>query len=105
MDAEPLPASAPGRSPEARGGLSAMGDILPFSPIEDAVAAFARGEIIVVVDDPGRENEGDFVMAAEWITPDAVNFMVTHGRGLLCLALSGERVEALNLAPMVTDVE
>jgi 3,4-dihydroxy 2-butanone 4-phosphate synthase/GTP cyclohydrolase II len=88
-----------------RGGLAAMGGILAFSPIDEAIDAFARGEILVVVDDPGRENEGDFVMAAEWVTPDAVNFMVTHGRGLLCLSMTGDRVDALDLSQMVPSNE
>jgi 3,4-dihydroxy 2-butanone 4-phosphate synthase/GTP cyclohydrolase II len=72
----------------------------PFSSIEDALAAFARGEILVVMDDPARENEGDFVVAAEWATPDIVNFMITHGRGLLCLALRPEVADALELPLM-----
>lgn len=105
MEGNRMPKGSPAAPPEGRGRLSAMGDILAFSPIEDAIAAFARGEILVVVDDPGRENEGDFMMAGEWITPDAVNFMVTHGRGLLCVALTGERVESLNLRPMVAEPE
>jgi 3,4-dihydroxy 2-butanone 4-phosphate synthase/GTP cyclohydrolase II len=68
--------------------------------IEDAIAAIGRGEIVVVVDDPDRENEGDFVMAAEKVTPQAVNFMITHGRGLLCVPLTGLRCDALELRPM-----
>jgi 3,4-dihydroxy 2-butanone 4-phosphate synthase/GTP cyclohydrolase II len=71
--------------------------------IEDAIAAIARGEIVIVVDDPGRENEGDFVMAAERATPDHVNFMVTHGRGLLCMPITSERADALGLRPMVPE--
>jgi 3,4-dihydroxy-2-butanone 4-phosphate synthase len=86
-------------------GGSSSDELPRFSPIEDAIAAFARGEILVVVDDPGRENEGDFIMAAEWVTPDAVNFMITHGRGLLCMSMTGERIDALNLAPMVPSTE
>jgi 3,4-dihydroxy 2-butanone 4-phosphate synthase / GTP cyclohydrolase II len=57
--------------------------------------------MIVVVDDEDRENEGDLTMAAEMITPEAVNFMATHGRGLICLAMTGERLDELQLAPMV----
>jgi 3,4-dihydroxy 2-butanone 4-phosphate synthase/GTP cyclohydrolase II len=71
-----------------------------FSTIEDALAAIGRGEIVIVVDDPDRENEGDFVMGADWVTPEAVNFMVTHGRGLLCLPLDPGRVDHLGLKPM-----
>jgi 3,4-dihydroxy 2-butanone 4-phosphate synthase / GTP cyclohydrolase II len=75
----------------------------PFSSIEDAIAAIRAGEIVIVVDDPDRENEGDFVMAAERITPEAVNFMITHGRGLLCLPMSEERAERLGLRMMVSE--
>jgi 3,4-dihydroxy 2-butanone 4-phosphate synthase/GTP cyclohydrolase II len=76
-----------------------------FATIEHAIEAIARGEIVIVVDAPNRENEGDFVMAAEKVTPDAVNFMVTHGRGLLCLPMSGERLDALKLRAMVPENE
>ena len=75
----------------------------PFSAIEDAVEAIRRGEIVIVVDDPDRENEGDFIMAAEKITPEAVNFMVTHGRGLLCLPVSEDRAARLGFRPMIDD--
>ena len=59
--------------------------------------------MIVVVDDEDRENEGDLTMAAELVTPEAINFMATHGRGLICLAMTGERLDELELAPMVPD--
>src|SRR2546427_11764956 len=74
-----------------------------FSSIEEAVAAIRRGDIVIVVDDPDRENEGDFVMAAECVTPEAVNFMVTHGRGLLCLPMTDERADLLGFRPMVAE--
>jgi 3,4-dihydroxy 2-butanone 4-phosphate synthase/GTP cyclohydrolase II len=77
----------------------------PFASIDDAVAAIARGEIVIVVDAPDRENEGDFVMAADKVTPEAVNFMITHGRGLLCMPMSGERLDALKLRAMVPENE
>ncbi len=73
----------------------------PFARIQDAIDAIRRGEIVIVVDDPDRENEGDFVMAAEMVTPDAINFMVTHGRGLVCLPITGRRAADLGLRPMV----
>jgi 3,4-dihydroxy 2-butanone 4-phosphate synthase/GTP cyclohydrolase II len=76
-----------------------------FASIDDAVAAIARGEIVIVVDAPDRENEGDFVMAADRVTPDAVNFMVTHGRGLLCMPMTGERLDTLKLRAMVPENE
>ena len=75
----------------------------PTSSVEDALAAIRRGEIVIVADDPGRENEGDFVMAAERVTPDAINFMVTHGRGIVCLPVTRERAGELGFAPMVPD--
>jgi len=74
-----------------------------FSTIEEAVDAISRGEIIIVVDAEDRENEGDFICAAEKITPEAVNFMITHGRGQLCMPILPEVTERLRLAPMVED--
>ena len=75
---------------------------MPFDPIEEALAAIGRGEMVVVTDDARRENEGDLLVAAEKATPAAINFMAKHGRGLICVALERERLEALNLAPMAT---
>lgn len=72
-----------------------------FSTIEAAIEAIARGEIIIVVDAEDRENEGDFICAAEKVTPEVVNFMITHGRGQLCLSILPEVSERLKLAPMV----
>jgi len=68
-----------------------------FTPIRDAVAELQAGRMIVIVDDEDRENEGDILIAAEKITPEAINFMATHARGLICLALTGERADALEL--------
>src|SRR5262245_13959136 len=79
------------------------GEQVPFASIEDALAELKAGRIIVVVDDGDRENEGDLVIAADMITPDAINFMATHGRGLICLAMTGERIDELEFAPMVAD--
>jgi 3,4-dihydroxy 2-butanone 4-phosphate synthase/GTP cyclohydrolase II len=73
----------------------------PFAPIERAVADLRAGRFVVVVDDEDRENEGDLVLAAEKATPEAINFMVREGRGLVCLALTGARCDALELPPMV----
>ncbi len=72
-----------------------------FSTIETAIDAFARGEILVVVDAEDRENEGDFVCAAETVTPEIVNFMITHGRGQLCMPILPAVCERLQLNPMV----
>ena len=74
-----------------------------FNSIEDAIKAIARGEIIVVVDDEDRENEGDLICAAEAATPEIINFMAKYGRGLICLPLDAETVERLNLPLMVSN--
>lgn len=73
----------------------------PFATIKEAIEEIRAGRIIIVVDDEDRENEGDFVMAAAKVTPDAVNFMITNGRGLVCVPLSAERVDELGIPPMV----
>jgi 3,4-dihydroxy 2-butanone 4-phosphate synthase/GTP cyclohydrolase II len=73
----------------------------PFAPIEDAVAAIHDGRMIIVVDDEDRENEGDLTIAAEKVTPEAINFMATHGRGLICMPLTEERLDELDLPLMV----
>src|SRR6185369_7763905 len=74
---------------------------MPFATIPEALDDFRAGRILVVVDDEDRENEGDLTMAAECITPEAINFMATHGRGLIFLALTPERCDALHL-PLVS---
>src|SRR5690348_12754800 len=74
-----------------------------FADIPTAIEEIQAGRMIVVVDDEDRENEGDLTMAAEMITPEAVNFMAMHGRGLICLAMTGERLDELDLAPMTAD--
>src|ERR1700761_4417132 len=71
-----------------------------FASISEAVADFRQGKILVVVDDEDRENEGDLTIAAEKITPEAINFMATRGRGLICLALDAEICKRLDLQPM-----
>ncbi len=72
-----------------------------FDSIPDAIAALKSGEAIIVVDDEDRENEGDLVCAAEFVTPRMVNFMATQARGLICLAMTGDCLDQLNLPPMV----
>ena len=74
-----------------------------FSSIQDAIDAISRGELVIVVDAEDRENEGDFVCAAERISPELVNFMITHGRGLPCVSLLPDTCRQLNLSPMVDD--
>jgi 3,4-dihydroxy 2-butanone 4-phosphate synthase / GTP cyclohydrolase II len=74
----------------------------PFARIEDAIAAIQSGKMVIVVDDEDRENEGDLTIAAEKITPDAVNFMARYARGLVCLAMTPERLDALEIPLMVS---
>ena len=72
-----------------------------FATIEAAIEAIRKGEMIIVVDDEDRENEGDLTLAAEKVTPEVVNFMAMHGRGLICLAMTAERLAELDLSQMV----
>ncbi len=75
---------------------------MPFSSVEDAIEAVGRGEIVVVVDDEDRENEGDLIMAADAVTPEKIAFFLAHTSGLICVPLTPERVEHLDLPLMVT---
>ena len=72
----------------------------PFATVEEAIEDIREGRLIVVVDDPDRENEGDLVVAAQFATPETINFMATHARGLVCLCLTEERADHLGLRPM-----
>ncbi len=74
-----------------------------FDSIEEAVEEIRRGRMVILVDDEDRENEGDLVLAAEKVTPEVINFMARYGRGLICLTLTAERVEELQLPPMATE--
>jgi 3,4-dihydroxy 2-butanone 4-phosphate synthase/GTP cyclohydrolase II len=76
---------------------------MAVSRIEDLIEDIRQGKMIILVDDEDRENEGDLTMAAEMVTPEAVNFMATHGRGLICLSMEPEKVDQLGLPPMVRD--
>jgi 3,4-dihydroxy 2-butanone 4-phosphate synthase/GTP cyclohydrolase II len=76
---------------------------MPFASIEEAVADIRDGRMIIIVDDEDRENEGDLVCAAEKITPEIINFMAVHGRGLICLPLTEERCDFLQLAPQTAE--
>ena len=78
-------------------------DEFEFASIESALHELRAGRMIVVVDDEDRENEGDLTMAAEMITPEAISFMANHGKGLICLAMTGERLDELELAPMAPE--
>ena len=72
-----------------------------ISPIEEVIKDFKEGKFVIVVDDEKRENEGDFVIAAEKVTPESINFMAKYGRGLICLAITPERLDELKIEPMV----
>src|SRR5512143_1180045 len=76
---------------------------MPLSKIEGAIADIRAGRMVILVDDEDRENEGDLTLAAEFITPEAINFMARHGRGLICLSITEEKAQALRLPPMVHD--
>ncbi|MGH8188441.1 MAG: 3,4-dihydroxy-2-butanone-4-phosphate synthase, partial [Steroidobacteraceae bacterium] len=73
----------------------------PFAPIEDAVEAIREGRMIIVVDDEDRENEGDLTIAADKVTPEAINFMARQGRGLICMPMTGDRLDQLEIPLMV----
>jgi 3,4-dihydroxy 2-butanone 4-phosphate synthase/GTP cyclohydrolase II len=75
----------------------------PFATVEEAILEIRRGRILIVVDDEDRENEGDLVLAADHATPEAVNFMAKHGRGLICVPLTADRLEELQIPMMVTN--
>ena len=74
---------------------------MSLAPIEDVVRRIRRGEMVLVVDDEDRENEGDLTMAASWVTPEAINFMLSRARGLVCMPAAPEVLDALKLGPMV----
>ena len=73
---------------------------MKFNTIEEIIRDTKKGKMVIVIDDESRENEGDLVMTAPFATPEAINFMAKHGRGLICAALEGERMDKLNLHPM-----
>ena len=74
---------------------------MKFNTIEEAIADIKQGKVVIVIDDENRENEGDFVAAAEMATPEMVNFMATHGRGLICTPIIEQRCEELELELMI----
>jgi 3,4-dihydroxy-2-butanone 4-phosphate synthase/GTP cyclohydrolase II len=97
----PLSARDLGRRSGCAGALTSEQSC--FANIEVAIRELRAGRMIVVVDDEDRENEGDLLVAAEMITPEGINFMATHGRGLICLAMTGERLDQLELGPMASE--
>src|SRR2546423_1664410 len=80
--------------------VSALKEVTPFATVEEAIEDIRQGRFVVVVDAADRENEGDLTIAAQFATPEAINFMATHGRGLICLCLTEERCDELGLRPM-----
>src|SRR3712207_248085 len=75
---------------------------MPFSPIDEVVEDIQAGKMVIVCDDEDRENEGDLTMAAELVTPEDINFMATHGRGLICLPMAEEMLNRLEVPQMIT---
>ena len=78
-------------------------DQIKFSSIEEILDDFKQGKMVIMVDDEDRENEGDLIVASEKISPDKINFMSKYGRGLICLTLTSEKTDALNLPLMVSN--
>src|SRR5262249_3464173 len=78
---------------------------MAFHTIEEAIDDIRQGNMVILVDDEDRENEGDLTMAAEKVTPEAINFMTRYGRGLICLSLTAERLAELQIPPMVEDID
>lgn len=76
-------------------------EVIKFNSIVEAIEDIKAGKVVIVVDDESRENEGDFVAAAETITPEIINFMATHGRGLICAPITRQRCDQLQLDLMV----
>ena len=96
---------AEGKGHRARGGAAleiAPAKSAPFARIEDAIESVRAGKMIIIVDDADRENEGDLMLAAEKVTPQAINFMARHGRGLICLSMTPERLDELEIPLMVS---
>ena len=82
---------------------SAEAAFAPISPVADIVADMRAGKMVILIDDEDRENEGDLILAADHVTPEAINFMARYGRGLICLTLTRERCQHLGLSPMTTN--
>ena len=76
---------------------------MKFNTIDEAIKLIRQAKFVVVVDDEDRENEGDLIMAAEKVTPESINFMAQHGRGLICIPMHAPRVDTLQLEPMVKE--
>src|ERR687883_332167 len=97
------PAAATAQRPKGRNELKIASTAkAPFASIEDAIEAIRAGRMVIVVDDADRENEGDLTIAAEKVTPEAINFMARYGRGLICLSMTPERLDELEIPLMVS---
>lgn len=95
------PRAAPASS--RRRGLNSTSDLDVLASIPEAIEDFRQGKFVIIVDDADRENEGDLAMAAEFVTADAINFMATHGRGLICVPIIGSRLDELEIPMMVAE--
>jgi len=80
--------------------MSKVNNKINISPIKEIIDEARNGRMFILVDDPNRENEGDLIIPAQMATPDAINFMAKHGRGLICLSMTKERIEELELPLM-----
>src|SRR3989304_4677815 len=94
--------SARARAPRAFAGRLDRPS-MPLSTIAEAIADLRARKFVIIVDDESRENEGDLAIAAERVTPEAINFMATHARGLICVALPGHRLDALQIPLLVSE--
>src|SRR5258706_2964008 len=83
--------------------MSVARDEPRFATVEEALDDLRSGRVVVILDDEDRENEGDLACAAQFVTPEIVNFMATHGRGLICLPMTADRLDALQIPPMVQE--
>ncbi len=97
------PSGDSGRRGASKGGSPRTEAPIRFDRIEDAIRDIRKGKMVIVVDDEDRENEGDLTMAAEKVTPAAINFMAAHGRGLICMPIVGERLDQLQIPAMVSE--
>jgi len=99
----PVMSAEHGRRESAKGATSRGQAPIRFDRVEDAIRDIRSGKMVIVVDDEDRENEGDLTMAAEKVTPPAINFMAAHGRGLICMPIVGERLDQLQIPAMVSE--